>query len=133
MKKILINPDSMVTPLSKYSHGVRVDIGDAALIFVTGQIAVDSDGNLVGENDMTRQTVFVFEEIKMILEAGGATLSDVVKANVYVTDMSQFDKVAKVRNRYFADSPPASTFVEINKLVRDGCMVEIEVIAVVQK
>lgn len=133
MKKTLINPASMVTPLSKYSHGVRVDIGDAALVFVTGQIAVDIDGNLVGENDMTKQTEFVFEEIKTILGAGGASLSDVVKANIYVTDMSQFDKVAEVRNRYFADSPPASTFVEINKLVRDGCMVEIEVIAAVQK
>ena len=132
MKKTLINPESLVTPISKYSHGVRVDTGDTALIYVTGQIAIDTNGNLVGKSDITKQTEFVFEEIKTILEAGGASLNDVIKANIYVTDMSQFPKVAEVRNRYFADSPPASTFVEVNKLVREGCMVEIEVVAAVQ-
>ncbi len=133
MKKTLINPDTIAPPVSKYSHAVRVDIGDAAFIYVAGQIALDAHGNLVGENDIARQTEFVFEQIKTILAAAGGALSDVIKANIYVTDMSQYSKVAEVRNRYFADTLPATTFVEVNKLVREGWMVEIEVVAVVQK
>jgi len=133
LKKTLINPDTIAPPVSKYSHAVRVDIGDAAFIYVAGQIALDAHGNLVGENDIARQTEFVFEQIKTILAAAGGALSDVIKANIYVTDMSQYSKVAEVRNRYFADTLPATTFVEVNKLVREGWMVEIEVVAVVQK
>jgi 2-iminobutanoate/2-iminopropanoate deaminase len=133
LKKTLINPDTIAPPVSKYSHAVRVDIADAAFIYVAGQIALDAHGNLVGENDIARQTEFVFEQIKTILAAAGGALSDVIKANIYVTDMSQYSKVAEVRNRYFADTLPATTFVEVNKLVREGWMVEIEVVAVVQK
>lgn len=134
MKVSLVNPDSMATPLGKYSHGVRVDVGEAgSIIFVAGQFAIDIDGNLVGEDDIARQTEFAFEEIKAILEAAGASLNDVVKANIYVTDMSLFPKVAEVRNQYFGDNAPASTVVEVSKLVPDGCMVEIEVIAAAQK
>jgi enamine deaminase RidA (YjgF/YER057c/UK114 family) len=86
----------------------------------------------VGENDIAVQTEFVFEQIKTVLAAAGGSLRDVVKANIFVTDISQFKKVAEVRNRYFADNPPATTFVEVSKLVNEGWMVEIEVQAAVQ-
>ncbi len=133
MKKTIINPDTIAPPVSKYSHAVRIDTGDTAFIYVAGQIALDLHGNLVGENDIVTQTEFVFEQITTILKAAGGSLSDVVKANIYVTDMSQYAKVAEVRNRYFAGDPPATTFVEVSKLVREGWMVEIEVVAAVQQ
>lgn len=133
MKKTLVNPTSMVKPISSYSHAVRIEISDAALIFVTGQIALDKDGNVVAPNDAGKQAEFVFGEIKNILEASRSSLKDVVKANIYVTDMSTFSTVAAVRNRAFAESLPASTFVEVNKLVREGCVVEVEVIAISHK
>ena len=132
MEKTFINPGSIAPPLSNYSHAVRVVIGDTALINVAGQVPLDPNGNLVGENDIAKQTEFVFEQIITILKATGGSLSDVVKANIYVTDMSQYAKVAQVRNRYFAVHPPATTFVEVSKLVKEGFMVEIEVQAAVQ-
>jgi reactive intermediate/imine deaminase len=132
MKKTFINPDTIAPPVSNYSHVVRVDIADTALIYVAGQVPLDLNGNVVGENDIATQTEFVFEQIKTILAAAGGSLSDVVKANIYVTDISQYKKVAEVRNRYFANNPPATTFVEVSKLVREDWMIEIEVQAVVQ-
>ncbi|TMC99128.1 MAG: RidA family protein [Chloroflexi bacterium] len=132
MEKTFINPGTIAPPLSNYSHAVRVVIGDTALINVAGQVPLDPNGNLVGENDITKQTQFVFEQISTILKAAGGSLSDVVKANIYVTDMSQYAKVAEVRNRYFAVNPPGTTFVEVSKLVKEGFMVEIEVQAAVQ-
>lgn len=132
MKKTVMNPDTIARPLSNYSHVVRVDIADTALIFIAGQVPLALDGMVVGENDITRQTEFVFEQIQIALATAGGSLRDVVKANIYVTDMSQYEKVAAVRNRYFADNPPATTFVEVSKLVRPGFMVEIEVQAAVQ-
>jgi reactive intermediate/imine deaminase len=133
MEKTFINPDTIAPPVSKYSHAVRVDIADTALIYLAGQVPLDPNGNLVGENDIGTQTEFVFEQIKTILEAAGGSLRDVVKANIYVTDMSQYAKVAEVRNRYFAENPPATTFVAVKELVRKGWMIEIEVVAAVQK
>jgi len=133
MKKTLVNPETMVRPISSYSHGVRVETGDTVLIFVSGQIALDPQGNLVGPGDVVAQTEYVFNEIATILKAAGASLKDVVKANIYVLNMNDFPKVAEVRNKYFAESLPASTFVEVNKLVRDGCLVEIEAIAATKK
>lgn len=133
MEKTFINPDTIAPPVSKYSHAVRVDIADTALIYLAGQVPLDPNGNLVGENDIGTQTEFVFEQIKTILAAAGGSLRDVVKANIYVTDMSQYAKVAEVRNRYFAENPPATTFVAVKELVRKDWMIEIEVVAAVQK
>jgi 2-iminobutanoate/2-iminopropanoate deaminase len=132
MKKTIKNPAGIAQPLSNYSHVVRVEIADTALLFVAGQIALDLDGHLVGKNNISAQTEFVFQEIEAILKGEGATLRDVVKANIYVTDMTHYNEVAAVRNRYFAVDPPATTFVEVSKLAREGLLVEIEVQAAVQ-
>jgi len=132
MKKALINPDSLVKPVFPYSQAVRVEISDAVLIFISGQVASDKDGNLVGENDITRQTECVFENINEVLKANGASFSDVVKANIYVTNIAHHPAVTEVRKRYLADARPATTFVEVSKLAREGWLVEIEAIAITQ-
>jgi 2-iminobutanoate/2-iminopropanoate deaminase len=132
LKKTFTNPDTIAPPMSNYTHVVRVEIADTALIFVAGQVPLTPDGTLVGENDIGKQTEVVFEQLQTALAAAGGSLKDVVKANIYVTDMSQYAKVAEVRNRYFAVNPPATTFVEVSKLVKDGFLVEIEVQAAVQ-
>lgn len=132
MEKTFSNPEGIAPPISNYSHVVRVVIADTALIYVAGQVPLDQNGKLVGKNDIGAQTEFIFKQIEMLLQSAGASLSDVVKANIYVTDISQFDKVAEVRNRYFATNPPATTFVEVSQLVKKGWMVEIEVQAAVQ-
>jgi reactive intermediate/imine deaminase len=133
MKKEYLNPDEFTNKMGSYSQGLKVDIGDSEMIFVTGQIAKDKDGNVVGLGNFTEQTEFVFKNIQTILKEGGATLDDVVKAVIYVTDMSKFKEVSAVRNKYFVNSKPVSTFVEINKTVKEGCGVEIDVIAIRSK
>jgi len=133
MKKTIINPEGMMLPPSKYSHGVSVEISDAILIFVAGELPLDENGDLVGPNDITAQTECVFQNIEKVLKASGSSLDDVVKATILVTDMKDFHKVVEVRDKYFVNSSPASTFVEVNKLTRDDCLVEIEAIAVTSK
>ncbi len=130
MNKIYLSPSNFTPTMGAYSHGIKVDVGDSEMIFVTGQIAMDKDGNAVAPGDFTKQTEFVFENIKAILTEGEASLDDVVKAVIYVTDVSKFSEVSSVRNKYFANSKPVSTLVEISKTVKDGCDIEIEVIAI---
>ncbi len=133
MKKTIINPEGMLFPPSKYSHGVRVETVDGVLIFVAGELPLDEKGKTVGPGDITAQTECVFQQIEKVLKTSGASLKDVVKATIFVTDMKDFRKVVAVRDKYFAENPPASTFVEVSRLAREDCLVEIEVIAVAPK
>ena len=84
-------------------------------------------------NNPAKQAEFVFESLQKILKQAEASLDDVVKATVFVTDMNDFAQISKVRNKYFKNSEPVSTLVEVKKLVKDDCRVEIEVIAVKRK
>lgn len=125
-----INPVSMKQPTKAYSNGILVPVGNTNLLFVTGQVAQDDNGQVVAPNDFAEQTRFVFNQIGKILNDANMTFDDVVKAQIFVTDMGQSSKVSAIRDEFFANSKPASTMVEINKLVKPECCVEIEVIAV---
>lgn len=128
-----INPKDSAEIIGAYSHGLKVDVGDAEMIFVTGQIAMDKNGKAVAPDDIIKKTEFVFENIQAILNEAKASLDDVVKTVIYVTDISKFKDISAVRNRYFEKAKPASTVVEINKTVKEGCDIEIEVIAIKKK
>ena len=123
------NPPALSTPTG-YTHIVEVT-GPAKTIYISGQIAYGKDGTLVGAGDIKAQAEQVFKNLQAALDAAGATFSDVVKMNSYITDMSKVQAVRDVRARYFKDATPASTFVEVKGLVRPELMLEIEVIAVV--
>jgi reactive intermediate/imine deaminase len=125
-----LNPKNFTGRTGAYSDGIKVSIGDREMIFVTGQIAKDKNGDAVAPGDIQAQTRFVFENIKKILVEGGASIDDVVKAVIYVTDISKYKEVSAIRNEYFKNAKPVSTLVEINKTVKEGCDIEIEVIAV---
>lgn len=133
MDKQKINSSEFAKRLGAYSHGYSVAIGNAKLIFTTGQIELDKDGNVLYPDDSAKQAEFIYESLNKILQEAGATLDDVVKTTVFVTDMNDFAKISTVRNQYFKNAEPASTLVEVKRLVKDGCRVEIEVIAVKQK
>lgn len=133
MNKQQLNPKDFTEIMGAYSHGLKVDIGDSEMIFVTGQIAMDKDGNAVIPNDITAQAEFIFQNIQKILAEGGASIDDVVKAVIYVTDMNDFKAISAVRNKYFEKAKPVSTLVEISKTVKEGCNLEIEVIAIKKK
>ena len=133
MGKELLNPADFTEVMGAYSHGVKVDVGDSEMIFVTGQIAMDKEGNAVAPGDIAKQTRFVFENIKKVLDEASATLADVVKVVIYVTNMGDFKIISPVRNEYLEASKPVSTLIEINKTVKDGCDIEIDVIAIKKK
>lgn len=133
MSRQPINPEKFTQILGSYSHGLKVDVGDSEMIFVTGQIAMDKEGNAVAPGDLIAQTEFVFQNLQTILNEAGSSLNDVVKAVIYVTDITKFKDISAVRNKYFAISKPVSTLVEISATVKQGCDIEIEVIAIKKK
>ena len=122
------NPPTLSKPTG-YTHVVEASGGKT--VYVSGQIALDKDGKVVGEGDMKAQAEQVFKNLQAALAAAGATFKDVVKMNTYTTDISQMQAVRDVRARYFGDVTPASTLVQVVHLARPEFMLEIEVIAVV--
>lgn len=110
-----------------YSPAKKIDIGDSYLVFVSGVQAHDTSANI---ENQTRQ---VFEDIGNILKSAGASFDDIVKAVIYVTDMKDFEIVSAIRADYFKKSRPASTLIEVNRMVRDGAKIEIEVTALLEK
>ena len=89
MRTTRSNPDTVAAPIGSYSQSVRVETADAIWIYVSGQIAIDLGGNLVGPGDLRAQTRQVFENLKAILEANGATFADVVKIGTYLTTLER--------------------------------------------
>jgi reactive intermediate/imine deaminase len=123
------NPPTLSKPTG-YTHVVQIEGGKT--VYISGQIAFDKDGNLVGAGDMKAQAEQVFKNLLAALASAGATFNDVVKMNTYTTDMSQAPAIREVRARYFGDTTPASTLVQVVHLARPELMLEIEVIAVVR-
>jgi enamine deaminase RidA (YjgF/YER057c/UK114 family) len=125
-----LNPDGVSQPTG-YTHVV---VGDGRrVVFVSGQIAVDGQGQLVGEGDLARQAEQVFENLKTCLASVGATFADVVKLTTYVVDFKPEDRatITALRQRYLPqDAPPASTLVGVQALARPDLLIEIEAIAV---
>ncbi|MGH9323816.1 MAG: RidA family protein [Vicinamibacteria bacterium] len=119
-----IHPEGLNKPAT-YSHLVKV----GNLLFIAGQVSFDSQGNLVGENDMRAQVRQVLENLKKVLASQKADFSNVVKINIFTTDIERFREAAEVREEYFKGHSPASTLVQIVRLARPELLVEIEAIA----
>ncbi|MEX0681896.1 MAG: RidA family protein [Dehalococcoidia bacterium] len=124
-----VNPDTMHRP-SGYTHVVIATGGKS--VFIAGQVALDTDGNLIGEGDVAAQAEQVFTNLTAALAAVGGTFANVVKITVFLTDMSHITTVRDIRNRYVdTANPPASTAVEVVALARPEWLIEVEAIAVV--
>ena len=122
-----INPPGLSTPTG-YSHIVSAKGGRT--IYISGQVAINEQGELVGPGDLRAQTTQVFANLAVALRAAGATFNDVVKTNYYMRDASQVQVVREIRSQYFKDLP-ASTLVEVTRLANPGFLLEIEAVAVV--
>ncbi len=120
-----INPEDMTQPTA-YSHLVKVD----NLLFIAGQVALDGNGNVVGDGEMSVQVLQVLENLQTVLASAGADFSNVVKVNIFTTDIDSFLESSAVRPKFFGDHPPTSTLVQIERLVRPVFLVEIEAIAI---
>ena len=113
------------TPISHYTDAVRA--GD--LLFVSGCVPTDGDGNVVGGDDVAAQARKTLENIGVILERVGATFADVVKVTVFLTDIDDRPKINPVRQEIFGDAKPASTLIEVSRLAIPGIKIEIEAVA----
>ncbi|NHA04428.1 RidA family protein [Mucilaginibacter sp. HC2] len=128
-----INPSSVSTSKG-YSQAVTIDLGKNTMLILSGQVALDKDGHLVGKDDISAQIQQVFTNIKNIVEAAGGNMNDVVKLNYYMTDVSQVQVLRGIRDKFVNTvHPPASTLVQVSKLFRDDILVEIEATAIIQK
>ena len=128
--KEFINPKALLAPPG-YSHVAKVNKG--TLIYLAGQVSSDATGALVGEGNFEAQAERVYANVKLAVEAAGATMADIVKLNTYiVADVAptEVPKMRAIRGRYLcAGKPPASTLVVVTRLARPGWLIEIEVVA----
>ena len=127
-----INPSGVSQPTG-YTHVVRAD--GAQTVYISGQIAINAAGEVVGEGDLAKQANQVFENLRTCLASAGAGFEDVVKFTTYVVNFKSEDRaiVAAARQKYLpAANPPASTLVGVQALALPGLMIEIEAIAVLQ-
>src|SRR5262245_10450571 len=129
MAKTIINPPEMAPP-SGYSYAIRKS---GTPVFISGQVALDGQGHLVGENDAAAQVEQAFANLRTVVQACGGTLDDVVKLNIYVTDASYRPAVAAARQRHFKQGQyPASTYVVVSALAVPQLLVEVEAVAMIE-
>jgi 2-iminobutanoate/2-iminopropanoate deaminase len=130
MPKTILDTPKVSRPRGIWSPGVKVSAGH--LVFVSGQVARNAQGEIVGKGDIKAQTRQTLENVKSVLESAEATLDDVVKVTVFVTNVEEhFPQIHEVRAEYFKQDYPASTLVEVEALAHKDLLIEIEAIAVI--
>ena len=125
------NPDTAPAPAGPYSNVARIDLHGTTLLVLAGQIALDDEGNLVGEGDIAAQSHQIFDTIGALLAAHDGTFGDIVNIRTFVTDISLIREYGAVRNTYLTGPPPTSTTVEVSKLFHPEALLEVEVMAAV--
>ena len=114
------------------SQSVSIDCGSSKMILLSGQVPLDSKGNLVG-NTVEEQTHQVFKNIESILKQYGGTTKDIEKLGIFITEISKKPDFRKVRDVYVnLQNPPVSSLVEVSRLFRDDVLIEVEATAVVK-
>lgn len=124
IERIRIDPD----PYEPFRLAQGYRVGD--LLFISGQAAIDQSGQIVGVGDFEAQAKQTFENLDRVLRAGGSSLRNVVKVTIFLTDMTNFDAIVKLRGNWFTAPYPADTIVEVRSLYSPDAMIEIEAIAV---
>ena len=113
--------------IAGYSRAVRV----GNIIEVAGTTAVDTEGQVVGAGDISKQTDYIFNKIRNALNHAGSKMSDVIRTRMYLKDINDWEAVARVHGDIFSDIKPVSTLVEVSGLIDKELLIEIEVSAVV--
>lgn len=130
MSKRQVSTGSVRQPTGHFSQAIETD-ASGKLVFISGMTARRADGSIAGIGDIEAQTRQVCENIKSAVEAAGGTLDDICRVDVYVRNIEHFERIHKVRKEYFGSPPPASTMVEVTKMVSPDYLIEINAIAVV--
>lgn len=118
-------PEQLPEPISHFTDAVIAD----GWLWISGVIAVDKDGTLIGGDDVVAQAQRVFENITAVLDAAGAGFEDVVKVTIYLLRIEDRAAINTVRRKFFGESRPASTLVEVSALAVKGALVEVEAVA----
>ncbi|QAZ43104.1 hypothetical protein C1M53_09070 [Mesorhizobium sp. Pch-S] len=127
-EQILLAPATLPAPAG-YSH-IAIVPAKANLAFISGQVPLNSDGELIGGQNFEEQAIQVFRNIGAALEAIGSDFRHVVKFGMFVTDMANLPTLRSVRDRFIVgEAPPTSTLVEVSRFFRPDILVEIEAIA----
>jgi 2-iminobutanoate/2-iminopropanoate deaminase len=129
MEREEIRVDRLAEPISHFTDAVRA----GNLLFVSGIVAVDGEGRLVGGDDVVAQTRQVLDTMRTVLAAGGCGFADVVKVTIYLTSIDDRPLINPLRQQAFGSARPASTLVEVPRLAVDGAKVEIECVALVPR
>ena len=129
MEREEIRVERLAEPISHFTDAVRA--GD--LLFVSGIVAVDGEGRLVGGEDVVAQTRQVLDTMRAVLAAGGCGFADVVKVTIFLTDVDDRPLINPLRQQAFGPARPASTLVEVPRLAVEGAKVEIECVALVPR
>ena len=128
-KRLNISSGTKWEVIVGYSRAVRV----GNIVEVAGTTAVDDAGRVVGANDPYEQTKFILSKIDKALLAAGATLGDVIRTRMFVTDMAHWEAIGRAHGEFFHDIKPAATMVQVGALISPELLVEIEVTAIVQE
>lgn len=118
-------------PPGRYSHVARTPLAGGTLLTLSGQVAIDEDGSLIGPDDMTAQATTVFDRIATILAAHGASFDHVINIRSYLTDIGRIAEYGTARRKYLNEAAlPTSTTVEVSRLFIPGALLEVEVTAI---
>jgi 2-iminobutanoate/2-iminopropanoate deaminase len=130
MGKEQVRSERVREPAGHFSHAIAVE-AKGRLVFISGMTARRPDGSIAGIGDVEAQTRQVCENLKAAVEAAGGTMDDICRVDVYVRNIEHFEKIHRVRREYFNAPAPASTMVEVTKLVSPEYLIEISAIALV--
>ncbi len=128
MPRKTITTGSPWEPIVGYSRAVRIN----NQVFVAGTTALDPLGNLVGKGDAYAQTRQILRNIESALRAAGASITDVVRTRMFVTDITLWEEIGRAHGEVFSEIQPAATMVEVSRLINPDMLVEIEADAVIE-
>lgn len=116
-----------------YSDSIEVNLGTCKMLIISGQVPFDERGNLVSENDLTKQTEQVFKNILHLIQQSNGTIDSLVKLDFFVKDISKISEVRAVRDSFVNHkTPPTSTIVEVSNLFKENILIEISATAIIK-
>ena len=129
-RRVITNP-TLPAPMRGGAFSAGTEAPAGRTIYVSGQVSMDTEGNVVGEGDIKLQTETVLEHVKTVIGEAGGGMDDIVKVTVFITDMGFYDEIHEIRRRYFEEPYPASSMIEVSALIDPRLLIEIEAVAVI--